>query len=97
VTIVAPVDFQMIPSTPEAARDVARLRWRCRRGMRELDVLLLRYLDRDWPTASSAERAAFAQLVDLQDPELFGYLVGRAEPAEGAQRAIVDAIRQLAY
>jgi len=87
----------MAPSTPEQpARDAARLRWRCRRGMRELDILLLRYLDRTWPTASCGERAAFAQLIDLQDPELFGYLVGRAVPAEGAQRAIVDAIRQLA-
>lgn len=75
--------------------DMARLRWRCRRGMRELDVMLTRYLDRVWATASSAERDAFVQLVDLQDPELFGYLVGRTTPPEESQRALIACIRRL--
>jgi antitoxin CptB len=74
---------------------MARLRWRCRRGMRELDVMLTRYLDRVWATASPAERDAFVQLVDLQDPELFGYLVGRTTPDEGSQRAVIARIRSL--
>ena len=80
-----------------AAVDVnmARLRWRCRRGMRELDVMLTRYLDRVWATASPAERDAFLQLVELQDPDLFGYLVGRTTPAEESQRAIIACIRRL--
>jgi antitoxin CptB len=75
--------------------ELARLRWRCRRGMRELDVMLLRYLERIWPAAASAERAAFAQLLDMQDPELFRYLVGTALPAEVEQRAVVTCIRGL--
>mgnify|MGYP003409374143 FL=1 len=82
--MTAPADFNM-----------ARLRWRCRRGMRELDVMLTRYLDRVWATASPTERDAFMQLVDLQDPDLFGYLVGRATPAEESQRAIIACIRRL--
>jgi antitoxin CptB len=81
--------------TAAADVDLARLRWRCRRGMRELDVMLTRYLDRVWETASSAERDAFVQLVELQDPDLFGYLVGRASPAEEPQRAIIACIRRL--
>lgn len=76
-------------------REVARLRWRCRRGMRELDVMLTRYLDRVWPGASPAERAAFTQLIELQDPELFGYLVGRTTPAEETQLAVINCIRRL--
>ena len=80
---------------PVPGIDLARLRWRCRRGMRELDVMLGRYLDRAWETASSAERCAFAQLVELQDPELFGYLVGGTSPPEDAQRAVVACIRRL--
>ena len=74
---------------------MARLRWRCRRGMRELDVMLTRYLDRVWPTASPAERDAFVQLVDLQDPDLFGYLVGRTTPTEEQQSAVIACIRRL--
>lgn len=55
------------------------LRWQCRRGMRELDVLVTRWLERDWPSASSEERDAFARLLVLQDLELAGYLL-RGEP-----------------
>ncbi len=50
--------------------ELNRLRWRCRRGMRELDVLLERYLDRRWPTAPAGRRAAFRALLELPDPEL---------------------------
>ena len=39
-----------------------RLRWRCRRGMRELDQLFGRYVDRAWAGASEAERGVFLQL-----------------------------------
>ena len=81
--------------TDAANVDLARLRWRCRRGMRELDVMLNRYLDRVWATASPAERDAFLQLVELQDPDLFGYLVGQITPAEESQRAIIACIRRL--
>ena len=49
--------------------------------MRELDVLLLRYLERRLPHASRGERDAFARLLELPDPELFGYLAGRGPRA----------------
>jgi antitoxin CptB len=54
-------------STPD---EVARLRWQCRRGMLELDVVLGRYLDTHYAEASSDERALFAELLTAQDPEL---------------------------
>lgn len=63
------------------AAELSRLRWQCRRGMRELDVLVTRWLERDWAAASSAERAAFRQLLALQDPQLAQYLLqGEAHP-----------------
>jgi len=73
---------------------MARLRWRCRRGMRELDVLLTRYLERTFPGTSAAERAVFVQLLELPDPDLFGYLVGRTSPGEAAEREIIARIRR---
>jgi antitoxin CptB len=75
--------------------NLSRLRWRCRRGMRELDVMLTRYLDRVWDSASPSERDAFVQLIEMQDPDLFGYLVGRTAPTEEAQLAVVARIRRL--
>lgn len=69
-----------------------RLRWRCRRGMRELDRLLLGYLDTRYSGASAAEQAEFAALLELQDPVLWRYLTGRDEPPEAAQRALIAQI-----
>ena len=57
-----------------------QLRWRCRRGMKELDVLLERYMDTRWPGAPPGERAAFALLLEAQDPVIYGYCLGSIPP-----------------
>lgn len=61
---------------------VSRLRWRCRRGMRELDVLLERYLQQRYPCAPAAEQQAFEALLDLPDPQLLAFLMRREIPAD---------------
>jgi antitoxin CptB len=83
-----------IDGRPPSPAELARLRWRCRRGMRELDVLLSRYLELDYPGASVAERDAFERILELQDPEIFGYLLGGVLPAEALQRHVVARIRR---
>lgn len=55
----------------------AKLTWHCRRGMRELDVVLMRYLERDFDAAEVAERASFERLLSLQDPDIYDLLTGR--------------------
>ena len=50
--------------------EIPKLRWRCRRGMKELDLVLTRYLDQCYPTAPEAERAAFRQVLEMQDLDL---------------------------
>jgi antitoxin CptB len=64
--------------TGRADPEYNRLRWRCRRGMRELDVLLERYLAERWPTASAERRAAFRALLELPDAELAALCLGQA-------------------
>ena len=59
-----------------------QLLWRCRRGTKELDFLLERYVRHDYPHASAAEQGAFAQILDLPDPELTDYFFGHATPAQ---------------
>lgn len=69
--------------------EISRLRWQCRRGMRELDELLLDYLERFYPEDSEADKAAFRELLELADPELNGYLLQRQTPSsEPIARAI---------
>jgi len=63
-------------------RTLARLRWRCRRGMRELDVLMTRYLERRYPQADAAERAAFERLLELPDPLIMSMVTGRQAATE---------------
>lgn len=63
------------------AVNLSKLRWRCRRGMRELDEAMLAYLDNHYEHASSDERAIFEQLQEMQDPELFKLVSGKAREA----------------
>lgn len=60
-----------------------RLAWRCRRGMKELDLVLMRYLEMRWQLADAGERAAFERVLELPDPVLAALLLGR-EPAPDA-------------
>jgi antitoxin CptB len=57
-----------------------RLVWRCRRGMRELDLMLLRWLEQRYEDASPAQRAQFEALLDLPDPQLAAWLLQGAAP-----------------
>jgi len=72
-----------------------RLLWRCRRGMKELDLLLEYYACEVLPQASQAERATFSALLALPDPLLAGYLLGGDTPADAALTQLVGRIRTL--
>ena len=74
---------------------IGKLRWRCRRGMKELDLLTLAYLERHYPTASAEEQRAFADLLELQDPLLMSYMVGREVPADEVTARVVGVMRTL--
>jgi len=71
----------------------AQLRWRCRRGMRELDAVLQGFLDREFSTLSNAQKSAFADVLDLPDPEVYAYLAQRRLPQEPELASIFDRIR----
>ena len=68
------------------------LRWQCRRGMRELDVLLSDYLEQHYAAADEPQKAAFHTLLSLPDPELAAYLLGGAEPRDEVMRGVVERI-----
>ncbi len=57
--------------------------------MRELDVLLERYLRDEYPRASSEERDAFERLLELQDPELARYLLAGETPHDPTLARVV--------
>jgi antitoxin CptB len=70
------------------------LEWHCRRGMKELDFLLLRYLRERHPAAGSEEREAFVQFLELPDPELVRYLLAGDVPNDAQLAALCRALLQ---
>ncbi|MDH3915883.1 MAG: succinate dehydrogenase assembly factor 2 [Chromatiales bacterium] len=72
---------------------LSKLRWRCRRGMRELDVVLLRFLDESYASLDEEDKVGFQQLLECQDPDILAYLTGRSIPSDGAIRNVIEGIR----
>jgi antitoxin CptB len=73
--------------------DLGRTLWRCRRGMKELDLLLERFGRGVLPRASAFERAAFERLLELPDPVLFAYFLGGEVPGDPETAGLVGRIR----
>ena len=74
-----------------------RLRWQCKRGMRELDELLTRYLGSTYERAAETEKAAFRELLELPNPALIGYLLGRQVIEDPVLSDLVNKIRRLRF
>lgn len=75
-----------------------KLHWRCRRGMKELDLLTLGYLERYYRDAPAEDQEAFARLLELQDPQLMGYMLGRETPVDDeATTRVVRMMRTLLH
>jgi antitoxin CptB len=75
------------------ARRYDRIRWRCRRGLLELDVVLKDFLDRHYPGLTPAEQEAFEQLLTAPDETLLAYVQGKKNPPENELMQIVQKIR----
>jgi antitoxin CptB len=62
---------------------LSRLRWRCRRGMLENDLVLTRFLDARGAAIGEDELAMLDVLLDLPDQELWDLIAGRVEAPSG--------------
>ena len=87
-----------MPNDPQAAvspildQEARRLLWRCRRGMKELDVLLERFARRELPGATSEQRQTLTRFLELPDPVLVDYLLGQAIPPDAELVSLVNRI-----
>ena len=55
---------------------IARVKWACRRGMLELDVLFQPFVDKHYEAMSAADKNVFVKLLECEDPELFAWFMG---------------------
>lgn len=73
-------------------REFERLRWRCRRGMLELDLLLGRFLETGYARLDAAQREGFLKLLAAPDVELAAWIAGTCEPPDRDLREILKIV-----
>ncbi|OGT44083.1 MAG: hypothetical protein A3F42_00060 [Gammaproteobacteria bacterium RIFCSPHIGHO2_12_FULL_37_34] len=73
--------------------NISSLRWACRRGMLELDVLLQHFLEKAYVGLSQADQTLFIQLLECSDQELFSWLIGQNRPSDQHLLRIIDLVR----
>ncbi len=71
----------------------ARLKWQCRRGMRELDLILETFLEHRYETLTPASRAGFARLLGCPNVDLVAWLIEGSSPQDKQLEIIVRQIR----
>jgi antitoxin CptB len=80
--------LSVVGREPLGIEPVGMLEWRCRRGMKELDLLLVRYLRSRYATAPSDERVAFIEFLELPDPDIARYLIAGNVPDDPRHAAL---------
>ena len=78
---------------PMNTTERARLRWRCRRGLLENDLILERFMDARGAEMTDDDVAGLDRLLRLSDNEPWDMLAGRAEPDDESLVPLVAALR----
>ena len=77
-------------------RDLSRLKWRCRRGLLENDLLIERFFARHEPTLTQVQAQSLQVLMDLADNDLLDLLLRRSEPSgELSQPGVLEVLALL--
>jgi antitoxin CptB len=73
----------------------SELKWRCRRGMLELDILLNSYLDKTYNTMSPQQGEVFSEVLDYPDQVLFDLLLGNMQSGDARVNRLVSEIQRI--
>ncbi len=76
---------------PDSA-ELARLKWRCRRGLLELDIVLGRFVERRYAGLDEAQKIEFDVLLDLPDNTLWDRITGKEPTQLATQKKILELI-----
>jgi len=75
--------------------EYAELKWRCRRGMLELDILLNSYLDKHYNTMSQQQGDIFSEVLDYPDQVLFDLLLGNMQSSDAGVNRLITEIQRI--
>lgn len=77
----------------DAVSENGRIRWHCRRGLLELDLVLNQFLDSRFDQLTTEQKNALTRLLELPDNDLWDLVIGRAETGDVACAEIVRMLR----
>lgn len=69
-----------------------RVHWSCRRGMRELDLLLMPFFEQCYDTLNLEQKQVFVRLLSFDDPILFNWFMQQAKPDDENIQAMIELI-----
>lgn len=75
--------------------NISRIKWACRRGMLELDVILMPFVENHYADLPQAEKDLFQVLLDGDDPVLFAWFMGHEECPNEALTKLIKKIHKL--
>jgi antitoxin CptB len=70
-----------------------RLFWGSRRGMLELDLILLPFLENVYPSLVQADKESYWKLLEAEDQDLYAWFMNRLDPEDTSLQRIVDIVR----
>jgi len=75
--------------------ELSKIKWRCRRGVKELDIVLSKYVEEYYKKESTnsnkqALTTAFQELLELEDPVLYALLLGEVEATDKNQKKVLE-------
>lgn len=74
--------------------DIARLRWLCRRGMKELDEVMIAYLENQYSGARQQEQQAFKTLLTMSDLDIMALLSGKITVSAAMSATLIESLQQ---
>lgn len=80
--------------TDNLALSIKKIRWACRRGMLELDLLLLPFFETNYLNLTVQQQADFVSLLEYPDPEIYAWLMGYAQPVDLKLQTLIQLIKQ---
>ncbi|MCC7080078.1 MAG: succinate dehydrogenase assembly factor 2 [Burkholderiales bacterium] len=77
--------------------ELDRMRWRCRRGMLELDLVLNEFVREDLDRLSAPEQVLLSRLLDADDNDLWDWVSARSDPPDPELCGLVQRLRAIRY
>jgi antitoxin CptB len=70
------------------------LTWQCRRGMLELDVILMPFLEQYFSSLNDDNQLAFSQLLEQADPDIYTWVMGFGQCKQENLKEVIGIIRE---